>query len=74
MDNGKTYFTGDFTSTCNCLYDRLELRDTVEYFGSVENARRMYALILSARAQDIRLGYNDTDGPECKVAEVWIEW
>jgi hypothetical protein len=36
----------------------------------------MYALILFARAQDkrIRLGYNDTDGPECRVAEVWIEW
>jgi hypothetical protein len=75
MDNGRTYFSGGFTSTGNCLYDRLELRDSGDYFGSVENARRMYALILAARAQDkrIRLGYNDTDGPECRVAEVWIE-
>lgn len=71
-----TFFTGGFTTSGNCLYDRLELRDSGDYFGSVENGRRMYALILSARMQDkrIKLGYNDTDGPGCRVAEVWIDW
>lgn len=75
MDNGVTYFRG-FTTIGNCAYNRLELRDTGDYFGSVENARRMYALILSARlsGKAINLGYNDTDGPNCRVAEVWINW
>lgn len=75
MDNGKTYFRG-FPVSGNCLYERLELRDTGDYFGSVENAKRMYVAILSARltGKRIRLGYNDTDGPECRVAEVWVEW
>ena len=76
MDNGLTFFSGGFTTTGNCLYDRLEIRDSGDYFGSAENGKRMYALILSARMQDkrIRLGYNDTDGAGCRVAEVWIEW
>jgi hypothetical protein len=76
MDNGYTFFTGNFTTSGNCQYDRLEIRDTGDYFGSVENGRRMYALILAARlaGRPIKLGYNDTDGPECRVAEVWVQW
>jgi len=75
MDNGVTYLTG-FTTSGSCQYNRLELRDTGDYFGSVENGKRMYALILAARLSDrsINLGYNDTDGPNCRVAEVWINW
>lgn len=75
MDNGVTYFSG-FTTGGNCQYNRLEVRDTGDYSNSVENGRRMYALILSARMTGfpIRLGYNDTDGPNCRVAEVWIDW
>ena len=75
MDNGVTYFSG-FTTSGNCQYDRLELRDTGDYANSVENGRRMYALILAARmtGKAIRLGYNDTDGPSCRIAEVWIQW
>lgn len=75
MDNGVTYFRG-FTTLGNCTYNRLELRDTGDYFGSVENGRRIYALILSARlsGKAVNLGYNDTDGPNCRVAEVWIQW
>jgi hypothetical protein len=74
MDNGVTYF-GGFTTSGSCLYNRLELRDTGDYSGSVENGRRMYALILSAQlaGKAIKLGYNDTDGPGCRIAEVWIE-
>jgi hypothetical protein len=75
MDNGVTYF-GGFTTTGSCLYNRLELRDTGDYSSSVENGRRMYALILSARlaGKAVRLGYNDTDGPACRIAEVWVQW
>ena len=75
IDNGITYFSGLVTSG-NCLYDRLELRDTGDYFNSVENAKRIYALVLAARLADkpIKLGYNDTDGLTCRVAEVWIQW
>lgn len=75
MDNGVTYFRG-FTTSGNCAYNRLELRETGDYFSAVENARRMYALILSARlsGKAIQLGYNDTDGPNCRVAEVWVQW
>ena len=75
MDNGVTFVSG-FTTSGNCLYDRLELRDTGDYFNSAENARRMYALILSARmaGKAVKSGYNDTDGPGCRVAEVWIQW
>lgn len=76
MDNGVTYFIGSFATGGNCLYNRLELRDTGDYTGSAENGRRMYALILSARlsGKAIRLGYNDTDGPNCRLAEVWVQW
>ena len=75
MDNGVVYF-GGFTTTGTCQWNRLELRDTGDYMNSVENGKRMYALILSARmsGKRIKLGYNDTDGPACRVAEVWIEW
>ena len=75
MDNGVTYLSG-FTASGNCSYNRLELRDTGDYFGSAENGRRIYSLLLAARLSDkrINLGYNDTDGPNCRVAEVWIDW
>lgn len=75
MDNGVTYFSG-FTTSGSCQYNRLELRDTGDYSNSVENGRRMYALILSARMSGlpIRLGYNDGDGPNCRIAEVWVDW
>jgi hypothetical protein len=75
MDNGVTYFRG-FTTGGNCQNDRLELRESGDYFGNVENGRRMYAAILAARlaGKAIRLGYNDTDGPDCRVAEVWVDW
>jgi hypothetical protein len=76
MDNGVTYFRGDFATSGNCLYNRLELRDTGDYTGSVENGRRMYALVLAARmaGKAVQLGYNDTDGPNCRIAEVWVQW
>jgi hypothetical protein len=75
MDNGVTYFRG-FTTSGNCQHNRLELRDSGDYFSSVENGRRMYAAILAARlaGKAISLGYNDTDGPDCRIAEVWVDW
>ena len=75
MDNGVTYFSG-FTTSGNCQFNRLELRDTGDYYTSVENGRRMYALILSARlaGKAVKLGYNDTDGPACRISSVVIQW
>jgi hypothetical protein len=58
MDNAVTYFRG-FTTVGSCAYNRLEFRETGDYFGNVENGRRIY---------------EDTDGPNCRVAEVWIAW
>ncbi len=76
MDNGKTYFAGGFTTTGNCLYDRLELRDTGDLSSSAVNGQRMYALILAARSagRPIKLGYENTDGPGCRIAQVWVQW
>jgi hypothetical protein len=75
MDNGVTYFAG-FTTTGNCANNRLMLSETGDYFGAVENGRRMYALIVAAQlaGKAISLGYNDTDGPNCRLAEVYIQW
>src|SRR5690349_8681741 len=63
MDNGVTYFNG-FTTTGTCAYNRLMLNDTGDYYGSIENGRRMYALIVAAQlaGKAISLGYNDGDG------------
>ena len=75
MDNGVTYFNG-FTTTGSCAYNRLMLNDTGDYYSSVENGRRMYALIVAAQlaGKAISLGYNDGDVPNCRVAEVYIQW
>ena len=75
-DNGKTYFEGGFTTQGNCLYNRLDLRETGDFYNNLENSKRMYALILAARfaGKAISLGYLDTDGPECRLAEVFIQW
>ena len=63
MDNGRTYFEGPFTLGGNCANNRLELNDGGDKFGSVENGRRMMALILAARTTGLKvsLGYDDTD-------------
>lgn len=75
MDNGKTYFTG-FTPSGTCQNNRLELRETGGYYSNVENAKRMYALVLAAKmaGKPIRLGYNDADGPACRLSQVHIQW
>lgn len=76
-DNGVTYFypTG-YTTLGTCQYNRLELRETGDYYGDVENGRRMYAMILVAQLTGklIELGYNDGDGPACRVASVQVQW
>lgn len=75
MDNGVTYFSG-FATVGNCAYNRLMLNDTGDFYSSVENGRRMYALIVAAQlaGKAINLGYNDTDGPNCRLSEVYIQW
>jgi len=76
-DNGVTYFyPAGFTSLGTCLYNRLELRETGDYYGNVENGRRMYAMILAAQLTGklIELGYNDGDGPGCRISGVQIQW
>ena len=74
MDNGKTYFTG-FSTQGTCQYNRLELRETGGYYGNLENSKRMFSLILASKAQGkrIKLGYEDGDGPECRLAQVYVE-
>jgi hypothetical protein len=74
-DNGVTHFSG-FTTTGNCAYNRLELRETGDYFGNVENGRRIFALVLAAQLEGrlVSLGYNDTDGPGCRVSSVTVQW
>lgn len=85
MDNGVTYFyppnpaengSLNYPLGGNCLNSRLELRDTGDRFNSVENARRIMALILSARmaGKRVMLGYDDADGPACRIAQVIVEW
>ena len=76
-DNGVTYFyPWGYTTVGNCLYNRLELRETGDFYGDVENGRRIYAMILSAQiaGKPISLGYNDTDGPGCRIAKVQVQW
>lgn len=76
-DNGVTYFyPANGTIVSPCLYNRLELRETGDYYGNVENGRRMYAMILVAQMSGklIELGYNDGDGPACRIASVHVQW
>jgi hypothetical protein len=82
MDNGVTYFYPNYNGSLsyplngNCMYSRLELRDTGDRFNSAENGKRMMALILSARlvGKLVSLGYDDTDGPGCRIAQVIVQW
>jgi hypothetical protein len=77
VDNGVTYFyPAGYTTLGNCAYNRLELRETGDYYGNVENGRRIYALILAAQlaGKAISLGYNDTDGPGCRISGVQVQW
>ena len=79
MDNGRTYFYGvpmAFSLSGNCLYNRLELNDTGDRFSSVENAKRMMSLILSAKmsGRKVFFGYDDADGPTCRVAQIYVQW
>ena len=76
MDNGRTFFTGSFTTQAPCLYNRINLGETGDYWNNVENGKRMYALILAARfaGKPIKLGYESGDGPECRLAEVYVQW
>lgn len=41
-----------------------------------ENGKHLYDMLLTAKDQGLRvsLGYDDTDGPVCRVAEIQIEW
>ena len=76
-DNGVTYFYPyGYTTQGNCAYNRLELRETGDYYGNVENGRRIYAMILSAQLAGklISLGYNDTDGAGCRITSVQVQW
>lgn len=76
-DNGVTYFTASgATIGGNCLYNRLELRETGDYYGNPENGRRIYAMILAAQLEGklINLGYSDTDGPACRIVNVQVQW
>jgi hypothetical protein len=76
-DNGVTYvYPAGYTTLNTCLYNRLELRETGDYFGNVENGRRIYAMILAAQlaGKPISLGYNDTDGPGCRISGVQVQW
>ena len=75
MDNGKTYFYG-FTTSGTCLHNRLELRETGDYWDQLENSRRIMSLILAARmsGKKVSLGYNDQDGPGCRIAQVSVQW
>jgi hypothetical protein len=76
-DNGVTYFSASgATIGGNCQYNRLELRETGDYYGNPENGRRMYAMILAAQLEGklINLGYNDTDGPACRIVNVQVQW
>lgn len=80
MDNGVTYLypvlPNNATLGPNCTYNRLELRETGDRFNAVENGKRMYALLLTAKAQGLRVnfGYDDADGPACRVAQLYVEW
>lgn len=76
-DNGVTYFyPAGATIVGTRLYNRLELRETADYYNNVENGRRMFAIILTAQLSGklITIGYDDQDGPACRLAEVEVQW
>jgi hypothetical protein len=83
MDNGMTYFypalpNGSLSYNLggNCQYSRLELRDSGDRFNSAENGKRMMAMLLAAKSQGLRVsfGYDDADGPTCRLAQLNVEW
>jgi len=83
MDNGMTYLypalpNGSLTYPLDgtCQYHRLEIRDSGDRFNSVENGKRMTALLLAAKTQGLRVnfGYDDQDGPTCRIAQLNVEW
>src|SRR5690242_15451972 len=83
MDNGMTYLYPKLANGSlgwplggNCQYSRLELRESGDRFNAPENGKRMYAMLLTAKAQGLRvdLGYDDADGPTCRLAQVFVEW
>lgn len=81
MDNGRTYFypfngDGSYMDLTPCAYSRLELSDSGDAFGSVENARRIMGMALAAKSMGLRvvLGYNTEQAPACRIAELQVEW
>lgn len=81
MDNGRTYFypmnaDGSNMELSPCLYSRIELNDTGDSFGSLENGRRMMAMALAAKSMGLRVrfGFDTAQAPACRVAELQVEW
>jgi len=83
MDNGVTYLypalpNGSLSYPLggNCQWNRLVIDNAGDNWGSVENGKRMYAMLLTARAQGLRVdfGYDDTSGPHCRLAQLFVEW
>ena len=83
MDNGQTYIypkTPEGSLSYNlggsCMYNRLSLDNSGDYFGSVENGKRMYSMLLTAKATGLRvsLGFENASGPVCKLAQLYVEW
>lgn len=69
---------GSFSYTLggNCKYSRRELRESVDRFNSVENGKRMMALLLTAQTMERRVsfGYDDQDGLGCRLAQLSVQW
>lgn len=81
MDNGRTYFypfnaDGSYMDLTPCGYSRIELNDSRDAFSSVENAKRIMAMALTAKSMGLRvvLGYDTAQAPGCRVAEIQVEW
>ncbi|MFL6604612.1 MAG: hypothetical protein ACJ8R9_25205 [Steroidobacteraceae bacterium] len=70
-----TYVSG-FTTVGNCSNNRLEIRESGDYYGNLENNKRLFALVLTAQAtgKPMQLIYNDTDGPGCRLEGVLVQW
>jgi hypothetical protein len=75
MDNGTTYVyprlangSWSYVLAGNCQFNGLVLTDAED--------KHLYDLLLTAQEQGLRvnLGYDDTDGPVCRVAHLHIEW
>lgn len=83
MDNGVTFFypalpngSQSWPLGGNCLYSRLEINNAGDKFGSVDNAKRMMALLLTAKTSGLKanFGYDDAEGPSCRLAQVFVQW